>query len=62
MTNMATLKDAGVISAEAEKRMTDEDYAAIETLSADEVEYMISGGLKLGKDFFDRLGAHGIYF
>lgn len=62
MTNLEALKDAGVIAAECEDHMTDDDRAAVDSLTTDEISAMISGGQKLGQNFFERLCPHGIYF
>lgn len=62
MTNLDTLKDAGVINADCIEHMTDDDRTAIDSLTADEIAAMISGGQKLGQNFFERMCPHGIYF
>lgn len=62
MTNLDTLREAGVISAEGMDEMTADDQRAVESLTAGEISAMISGGQKLGQDFFKRQYPHGIYF
>lgn len=62
MNNLDALKDAGVITADCEEHLTDDDRTAIGSLTEEEVASMISGGQKLGQKFFERMCPHGIFF
>lgn len=60
--NLQALIQAGVVPDRCRDDLTDEDIEAINSLTDDEVTYMISGAQKLGDDFFKRHCPHGFYF
>jgi hypothetical protein len=58
--NIQALTNAGLITSGYE--FTADEQAAIESLSADEVQALISAADKLGKDFLAKSSPHGLLF
>ena len=73
MSNLETLIAGGVLPASLGdnpagskgfniEQLTDDEKCAIEELTDDEVTHMISGGHKLGLEFFVKHCPHGAFF
>jgi hypothetical protein len=60
MTNIERLTDAGVCP--ASQNFTEEEKKAIESLSRNEVDAIISSKEKLGDDFIKKHVPHGMMF
>lgn len=60
-TNLETLSAAGVIPA-GYKHLTAAEKAAIEGLSASEVQAIVSTKTKLGPKFFTKHASHGMLY
>jgi hypothetical protein len=60
MTNLERLKQAGLVSDDCE--FNDDEESAIEALTHDEVNALISSKDKLGEDFINRHMPHGMMF
>jgi hypothetical protein len=60
MTNLERLKEAGLVSQGYE--FTQSEQNAIESLSKEEVNSLISSKKKLGEDFIKRHVPHGMMF
>jgi hypothetical protein len=60
MTNLERLKQAGLVPDDYE--FEGEDETAIESLSSQEVDSLISSKEKLGEDFIQRHVPHGMMF
>ena len=60
MTNIERLTDAGVCT--AGERFTEDEKKAIESLSHQEVDALISSKEKLGDDFIKKHVPHGMMF
>jgi hypothetical protein len=59
--NLAALIKAGVIPKNY-SRLTPAERKALETLSASEVKAIVSTRTKLGKKYFAKHAAHGMYY
>lgn len=60
MTNLERLKQAGLVPNDYE--FDSDEQAAIESLSTQEVESLISSKNKLGEDFINEHVPHGMMF
>jgi hypothetical protein len=60
MTNLEKLKEANVV--DADYKLSDKDQEAIESLSDDEVDSIISTKEKLGESFIKKHVPHGMMF
>ena len=59
--NLAALIKAGVVPKNY-NRFTPAEMKALETLSASEVKAIVSTRTKLGKKYFSKHAAHGMYY
>jgi hypothetical protein len=60
MTNLERLKEAGLVPDEYE--FNEDEQSAIESLSSQEVQALISSKEKLGADFINTHAPHGMMF
>lgn len=61
-TNLERLQEGGIVPTDYEDHFTDAEMAAIESLTTNEVDAIISSAAKMDPEFIKRHAPHGILY